>query len=165
MGLTARKPTEAPNNVVTIAPVARPALALITGVSAAEDSQGQARQNEHGEDDAIRRRREAFLSANLPNQAAGWVGLGSKLFYQGRHVMTVAGDQIAVHDATREVLAATIAVALKQGWQEIAIDSKDPAVKQALVAIAHEAGLRVSGVQAPAMKESASQAPAVPGMC
>lgn len=165
MGLTARKPAEAPDNVVTISPVAKPALALIKGVSAAEDGQGLARQNEHGDEDAIRRRREAFLAANLPNQAAGWVGVGNKFFYQGKPAMTMDKDSIAIHDTDRKVLAATIAVALKQGWQEIAIDSKDPATKRALVELAHEAGLRVSGVPAPAMKESESHAPAVPGMC
>jgi len=167
MGLTARKPVDHPGqeNLVTIKPAAKPALVLIKGVSASEDGQGLAKQNEHGEDDAIRRRREAFLAANLPLQANGWVGLGSKLFYQGKHVVTVAADQIAVHDTAREVLAATIAVALKQGWDEITIDSKDPAVKQALVELAHEAGLRVSGVPAPVMKDSEVPAPAAPGMC
>lgn len=165
MGLTARKPAEVPDNVTTISPVARPALALIKGVSAAEDGQSSTRQNEHGEEDTIRRRREAFLSANLPTQAAGWLGVGNKFFYQGKPAMTMDRDTIAINDTAREVLVATIAVALKQGWDEISVDAKDPAVKQTLVELAHEAGLRVSGVPAPAMKESESHAPAVPGMC
>lgn len=167
MGLTARKPVDqaVPENVATIKPVARPALALIKGVSAAESSQGQARQNEHGEENAIRRRREAFLATHLPNQAAGWVGVGNKFFCLGKPAMTMDKDSIAIHDTDRKVLAATIAVALKQGWDEISIDSKDLAVKLALVELAREAGLRVSGVPAPAMKESESHAPVVPGMC
>lgn len=167
MGLTTRKPAEqqSPDNIATIAPVARPTLVLIKGVGATESGESPARQTEeHGEEDTIRRRREAFLSANLPTQAAGWLGVGNKFFYQGKPAMTMDRDTIAIHDTAREVLVATIAIALRQGWEEITIDSKDPAVKQVLVELAREAGLRVSGVPAPGMKASESHATDTPGM-
>jgi len=168
MGLTARKPTEqpGPENLVTIKPVTRPTLALVRGVTADEfaEGEGPAKQNDLSEEDMTRRRREAFLAQHSPTMAAGWVGVGNKFFYQGRPAMTMDKDSIAIHDNGREVLAATIAVVLKQGWQEVSIDSKDAAIRQALIELAHEAGLRVSGVPAPSLKESEGYTPAAPGM-